>query len=75
MQNAAQHVGFAEAFATAGGLKRLRKLLDSSHSVVVRFASGANPNPNPKPKPKPKPKPNPNPNPNPNARCASPQER
>ena len=41
MQNAAQHVGFAEAFATAGGLKRLRKLLDSSHSVVVRFASGA----------------------------------
>ena len=56
MQNAAQHVGFAEAFATAGGLKRLRKLLDSSHSVVVRFASGANP----------KPKPNPNHNPNPN---------
>ena len=41
VQNAAQHVGFAEAFATAGGLKRLRKLLDSSHSVVVRFASGA----------------------------------
>ena len=34
-------MGFAEAFATAGGLKRLRKLLDSSHSVVVRFASGA----------------------------------
>ena len=41
VQNAAQHVGFSEAFATAGGLKRLRTLLDSSHSVVVRFASGA----------------------------------